>query len=517
MSLVLAAAAREAPLPEALRDPACYPHAVAGRVELVETHISWVLLAGDYAYKLKKPVRLPFLDFSTLDARRRYCEEELRLNRRTAPELYLEVVPLVRTARGPAFGAPGEPLDYAVRMRRFPDDALADAMAARGALGPAEVDAMAEALVRFHAALPAAAPGDDWGAPARIAAPALGNFDQLAALGVAPADAAALEPLRAWTEGECRRLAPVFEARRAEGRVRECHGDLHLGNIAFVGGRAMPFDCIEFDPALRWNDMASEVAFLVADLLAHALPWAAWRLLNAWLERTGDYGSVAVLRFYLVYRAMVRAKVARLRPDDAAFRRYLRVAQSLARSAPPALLLMHGLSGSGKTTLSQALLERLGAVRVRSDVERKRLHGLDAAARAGAPPGAGIYSEEASRRTYERLGALAQGILGSGWSALVDAAFLKRGQRDALRALAARLGAPCAIVDCVAPPEELRRRLRARAALGADASDADVAVLEDELRRAQPLAADEEAIAVRAGGADARAAVEALAARFAAP
>ncbi|HEY6967273.1 MAG TPA: phosphotransferase, partial [Burkholderiales bacterium] len=269
------------PLIETLRDPACYPHPVE-RVEVIETHISWVLLAGAYAYKVKKPVRLPFLDFSSLAARRRYCEEELRLNRRTAPQLYLEVLPVVRTAQGAAFGGRGEALEYAVKMHRFAPGALAEQLARGGTLDAEKIDAIAAAVAPFHAAAPRAGAADDFGTPEQVAAPALANFDQIAALRT---DArAALEQLRAWTQAECARLAASFAARRAGGRVRECHGDLHLGNIAFVGARAVPFDCIEFDPALRWIDVASETAFLVMDLRAHGLAGASWRLLNAWLQ-----------------------------------------------------------------------------------------------------------------------------------------------------------------------------------------------------------------------------------------
>jgi hypothetical protein len=479
----------------ALRDPACYPHPAEG-VEVVETHISWVLLAGEYAYKVKKPVKLPFLDFSTLEARRRYCEEELRLNRRTAPELYLEVVPIAQTARGPAVAAPGEPIEYAVKMRRFASAALADDMARRGALGPAQIDAIAATLARLHAAAPRADPAGAHGAAAQIAAPAIGNFDQIAALGAGPGAAARLERLRAWTEGETRRLQPEFAARQAGGHVRECHGDLHLGNIVFIDASAVPFDCIEFDPALRWIDVMSEVAFVVMDLLAHRLAAGAWRLLNIWLEATGDYDGVAVLRFYLVYRALVRAKIARMRGSDEQFCLYLGLAESLAKAAPPLLVLMHGLSGSGKTTVSQAALERLGAVRTRSDVERKRLHGLEPEARSGAGLDAGIYAAAASRRVYDHLAGLAAGILAAGYPAIVDAAFLRREQRDPFRRLAERLGAACVIAACTAPEATLRRRVTERAARASDASDAGTAVLEYQLAASQPFAQQEDAIAV---------------------
>ena len=486
---------------DALRDPARYPHPV-DTVEVIETHISWVLLAGKYAYKVKKPVRLPFLDFSTLAARRRFCQEELRLNRRTAPELYLEVVPIARTADGPTVGAAGEPVEYAVRMSRFAPEVLADAMARAGTLGPERVDAIAAALAAFHAAAPEAGIAGGFGTAERVATPAMGNFEQIAALEAGRGEAARLERLRAWTAHECVRLEHVFEARLYAGRVRECHGDLHLGNIAFIGRRAVPFDCIEFDPALRWIDVMSEVAFLVMDLLAHGLEGLAWRALNAWLEASGDYDGVAVLRFYLVYRAMVRAKVACLRGAAAEFQSYLALAESLTAERPRAVVLMHGLSGSGKTTVSQAVLERLGAVRVRSDVERKRLHALQARARSAADLDTGIYDPAASGRTYSRLAFLVRHVVKAGYSAVVDAAFLRRVERDRFLGVARELGARLLIASCSAPPEVLRRRVAARESAGTDASDAGAKVLASQLGTCEPLTGDEELHAVTVETAD---------------
>jgi hypothetical protein len=496
-------------LVERLRDPARYPHPV-DRVELIETHISWVLLAGDYAYKLKKPVDLGFLDFSTLAARKRCCEEELRLNRRTAPALYLEVIPIGGTPEEPRPGALPA-IEYAVKMRRFDQDARLDRVAKRGALAPALVDALAAAIAEFHARVERAPPGSEWGAPERLLAFCEQNFETLETmepLADAPADFEHLESLRTWTRHEFTARRERFVERRHAGFVRECHGDLHLGNIALIDGAPVAFDCIEFNPDLRWIDVQSEVAFLVMDLLDHRLEAAAWRCLDRYLGATGDYEGLAVLRFYLVYRALVRAKVAALRagqPDlDAAARArvaaerrgYFELARRLADAARPAIVLMHGLSGSGKTTVAQALLERLGAVRVRSDVERKRLHGLDARARSGAGLDAGLYAPEATLRTYGRLAEAARAIVDAGVTAIVDAASLRRADRAAFRDLARELGVPFAIATCEAPRTALRERVAARARAGADASEATAEVLERQLVTQEPLDADERAEAV---------------------
>jgi hypothetical protein len=495
------------PILAALREPVSYPHP-ADRVELVETHISRVFLAGDYAYKVKKPVALAFLDFSTLEARRFYCEEELRLNRRTAPELYLRVVPITRGPGGVRVGGEGEAVEYALEMRRFPQDALADSLARRGGLGAPQVDAIAAAVADFHASIPAAPDGSEQGTPERVTATALASFAQLDAFVTDAAAKKALGELRDWTAREGDRLRGVFAARKRDGFVRECHGDLHLGNIAFLEGRPVLFDCIEFDPALRWIDVMNEVAFLAMDLLEHGLHADAWRALNAYLEATGDYAGVRVLRYYLVYRAMVRALVACIRerqPGSAAaqgrahreFGTYVALARTLSASRGRALILMHGLSGSGKTTVSQTMLEELGAVRVRSDVERKRLHGLDAGARTHAELRGGIYAPESTRLTYDRLKDAARDVVESGYRAIVDAAFLGRGEREAFRALARDAGAAFLIASCEAPENTLRERVATREKAARDASEAGVAVLDNQLATSEPLGESELPCAVR--------------------
>jgi hypothetical protein len=489
-----------------LRDPACYPHP-ADRVELIETHISWVFLVGDYAYKVKKPVDLGFLDFSTLEKRRFYCEEELRLNRRTAAGLYLAVVPVAESPGGPRVGGTGKAIEYALEMRRFPQEALGDSLARRGGLREAQVDAIAAAIAAFHSTIPAATQDADFGSPERVAAPALANFEQLGRFVADPAESARLAELRAWTVGESARLREAFAARKRGGFVRECHGDLHLGNIAFLDGRPVPFDCIEFSPGLRWIDVMNEVAFLMMDLLEHGLDAAGWRFLNAYLQATGDYAGVRVLRYYLVYRAMVRAMIACIRehqPGTGAaaqgrahreYGEYLALAGSLAASARPALVLMHGLSGSGKTTVAQKMLEALGAVRVRSDVERKRLYGLAAGARTHAQPYSGIYGPESTRLTYDRLKQAARDVVESGYCVIVDAAFLWRAERDQFRSLARELGAQFLIASCRASEAALRSRVARREAAMSDASEAGVAVLENQLATQEPLGADELAYA----------------------
>jgi uncharacterized protein len=485
----------------ALQNPACFGGGVQ-RVTALETHISYVLLTGAYAYKIKKAVNFGFLDFTTLAARRFFCEEEVRLNRRLAPDLYLDVVPITGSIDAPRLGGAGHALEYAVRMREFSQDALASRLLARGELPPEDIDALAAAVARFHGAVEVAAPGGGFGAPEGVYRTAQDNFRTLRPLLTDASERAEIDALAAWTEREASARRGALLRRVEEGFVRECHGDLHLGNIARIDGRLTIFDCIEFSPGFRWIDVMSEVAFTVMDLEYRDRRDLARRFLNAYLEHTGDYGGLSVLRFYLVYRALVRAKVARLRAGQLAsgeqraalddYQSHVRLARGYAEAHRPAIVITHGLSGSGKTTLSQALLEMFGAVRVRSDVERKRLHGMDARQRDRHGIEDGLYAGAATEATYQRLAELSRTIVAAGFVAIADAAFLKRSQRELFRALASELGVPFVIVDFAASEATLRERIARRAAAGTDASDADLAVLEHQLRIQDPLAPGEQ-------------------------
>lgn len=483
-----------------LRRAAAYSHP-APSVECLETHISWVLLAGDYAYKLKKPLDLGFLDYSTLALRRAACEEELRLNRRTAAELYLDVVAITGPEDAPCIDGDGPVLDYAVRMRRFDQAALFGNLLDAGRLTPQLIDAVACHVADFHAAAEVAGVSAGYGNASAVHFPVRQNFDQIR---VRLDDAGLrerLEQLARWSEERFGRLKPILDRRLAEGRVRECHGDLHLGNLVLLEGAPRLFDGIEFNPSLRWIDVIADAAFLVMDLEARGRTDFANRFLNAYLERTGDYEALRVLPYYLAYRAMVRAKVAAIRLEQVdagergacmdALRTHVALAESYARPTCAALLIACGVSGSGKTSQSQPLVEARGVIRLRSDVERKRLFGLAPEARSDSGLAAGLYNAEVGRATYARLADLATTVITAGRAALVDATFLHKAQRELFRTLARTLQVPCVTLVFEAPPEVLRERVRRRAALGGDASEADVSVLEAQLAQREPLDEDE--------------------------
>jgi aminoglycoside phosphotransferase family enzyme/predicted kinase len=432
-----------------------------------ETHISWVLLAGAFAYKLKKPVTLPFLDYGTVAQRRFYCHEELRLNKRFAPDLYLDVVDLA-----------GEP---AVRMKRFDEAQRLDHVSSNGDLTGAHIAQLARDLVAFQSCAAIAAP--EFGTPEIIRADALENFDELQRL--MPIEMPLLTRLRDWTEAAWQHRMPDFAARHAVGRIREGHGDLHLGNLVLLDDRVVPFDGIEFNADFRCIDVASEIAFTLLDLLDHGRPGLAHWLLDAWLTWSGDFDALKVLRFYLVYRAMVRAKVAALRGQEShaagdlqEAAGYLALAMRLTTLPAPTLTITSGPSGCGKTFETSRRLasaDFLHTIRLRSDVERKRLFGLAPDADSGGT----IYTPEATERTYARLAELAETTLRNGWSVIVDAAFLKRAERDAFRALARRLSVPFTLIAPQVSPDELARRIRARRN---DASEATVEIMKQQLQ-----------------------------------
>jgi len=486
-----------------LLDPAAYPHQVQD-IHLIETHISWVILTGEFAYKVKKPVELGFLDFSTLQARRHYCEEELRVNRRTAAGLYLDVVPIAAGPGGARVGL--EPAaEYAVRMRQFPHTARLDRCLLDGRLGRPEAHSLARTIARFHRDLPSRQEIDPAFEVERVVKPARNNFLHLAPAAFDDESQQRLAVIEAWTLQQAEALAPVFAARARSGAVRECHGDLHLENLLLLEGSFIPFDALEFNPNLRWIDLANDIAFLVMDLMARGRPDLGYSVLNSWLEETGDYESLAVMRFYLVYRSMVRAVVTAIRrrqlaapePGDSArlgAARYVELAAELVDTPPSRLLLMHGLSGSGKTWRSERLVAGLPALRVRSDLERKRLPGLADSQRRAGEIGAGLYAQEVTERTYARLAECCATGLRAGFDMIADASFLRRAYRSRFLALAKSLGAGFAIVDCNAPRPVLEARIRERAALAQDASDADLAVLEYQLSHHDPLSASERAL-----------------------
>jgi uncharacterized protein len=496
------AAPDTARLVRALQDPRCYPHE-AGPVRVIETHISYVLLTGPYAYKLKKPLRLPFLDFSTLERRKHFCDEELELNRRLAPDLYLGVVPIGGSLGEPRVGR-GRAIEYAVRLRQFDPDATADRMLERGLLERETVERLAATIAEFHLA----APPSEGKHPGRLAVENVVELEHaLASAGVR----LSADDVEGFVRREAARLDGHFAERRIGGAVRDLHGDLHLENLVLIDGTLRAFDALEFDARLRSVDVIDEAAFVVMDFAAHASPDLAYAFLNRYLEVTGDYSGLALLPFYLLHRALVRAKVRAIKAQgDAAaaaerIAPYLALARRLMPPRRPRLILTYGLSGSGKTTVTDALVPRLPAVRLRSDLERKRLAGVEPTAHGGLGVGEGRYDAAATERTYAALRDGSGRALSAGINVIVDATFLSRARRAEFAELAERHDARVTILVCEAPQSVLRARIDARAAGGKDASEATQDVLDAQLEHAEAPQPGEGANVLRvdtSGGVD---------------
>lgn len=455
----------------ALADPA---HHGGRPVDRIDTYTATVFLVGDDVYKLKKAVRFPFLDFGDVDARHRACADEVRLNRRTAPELYLGVVPVTREADGAlALDGRGTPVDWVVHMRRFDQDTLFDRMAERGALTPALIADLAEAIADFHDR------AETGCRDAPLAEVIAGNARDFAgeAAGIAPADE--LAALSEASRREVDRWAGLLESRRRNGRVRRCHGDLHLRNICLVDGRPTLFDCIEFNESFACIDVLYDLAFLLMDLLHRDLRGAANLVLNHWLDHGGDLDGLPVLRLMMAVRAAVRAKVAGFglagaeEPEALAAegRAYVGLSRALLAPPRPRLIALGGLSGTGKTTLARGLAALVpegapGAVVLRSDVMRKRLAGVGLTERLPAE----YYTPETSARVYDALADRARALLAAGLPVIVDAVHARPEERAAVAAVAEGAGVPFDGLWLDLPLAERQARLGRRVG---DASDAD--------------------------------------------
>jgi aminoglycoside phosphotransferase family enzyme/predicted kinase len=466
--------------------PNDYPHPVDGKIEAHETHISRVYLAGKFAYKLKKETKTAFLDYSTLDLRLKACEEELRLGRRYAKDLYIRVVPITRDEERMVVDGLGPIIDYAVQMHRFETDAILAERLAQNLVVDEDIVEIARTTSKFHREAEIVH-GDFDSFQEKTLDFAIDNFDVIQSQ-PHPEIKMEIDFLRDWIRQEWGRLLEKSHDRYRAGKVRECHGDLHCGNVVHWAGRWVLFDGIEFNTDLTRIDVIYDVAFLMMDLQARGRRDLAYVWINAYIEETGDHDALSVLRWYLVYLALVRAKVAAMREHQldgdpqgkqssrAEVVRYTQLAHEFATASQSTeLWITHGLSGSGKSTESLRVIKSLGSIRVRSDVERDRMFG------------SGHYDANATQATYQRLHELAEIIIDAGYNAIVDATFLKQEQRALFHRLAQRKGIPFRILDCRADLATLRIRIEERLAQGQDPSEANPAVLEKQLQAYEPL------------------------------
>ena len=479
-------------VPQALMSSAAYPHPTED-IRLVETHLSWVFLTGEFVYKVKKPLSYSFVDFSTLALREHFCAEELRLNRRFNTEIYLDVIPIVADEDiGLRIGDPKESdlaMDWAVKMRQFDPSAQADVLLSRQQLHVDELHTFGMHLAEQHDALPVVS-GDY-----EPIAPMLANFDSLKQVDAVSIHADKIVANEQYTRSLITDFRELLMQRHRTGHVRECHGDLHLSNIVRLDAGLSAFDCLEFSEELRNIDTANDIAFLFMDCLVKQRPDLAYTFIDGYLDTSGDYAGAELLPLFSIYRSMVRAKVAALRleqvPDDTVSAEKLAAhidwACEQSKREAGHLILMHGYSGAGKSFWAKQLVPRVNAIRIRSDVLRKTQAGMSPQQRSDLAVGEAMYSTDSSESVYRNMAKHAARLLSGGENVVIDATCLRAAQRALFYRVAEDASAACTVVALTASQQVLEQRIRQRSADGADPSDADTTVLAWQQQNADPL------------------------------
>jgi aminoglycoside phosphotransferase family enzyme/predicted kinase len=484
---------------ECLLNPSAYP-VKTRRVELIQTHISWLFLTDTHVFKLKKPVNFGFLDFSTLDLRHFYCFEELRLNRRLCPDIYEQVIALRETDAGAAFTGDGKVIEYAVMMKRLPADSMLDRLIYCGRISVEDIRAVALEISRFHSGARTSPHISEFGSLEQIQDNWRENFDQAAAFQTSTLPPEVASTILSYVESFIDSHRSLFADRVKNGFIRECDGDIHLGNICLLNNTVYIFDCIEFNERFRCSDTAADIAFLLMDLDYHRRPDLADAALTTYILASGDTDSARLISFYKVYRAFVRGKVESLQFHDPGITReariaaekraigYFRLAQGycLRSNLPLTLFITCGTMGCGKSTLAGQLAFELGLKTFNSDAERKQLAGLHPESAVRVSFGEGLYSNEMSQATYRQLELLADAELASGHSVLIDAGFRTAAIRAAFARLASSQGARFVILHVQCAPEEQIRRLRERSSCGVSVSDGRVELLDQQKSLFEP-------------------------------
>ena len=456
---------------EALLKPGAYP-CKPQDVELAQTQMSFIFLTGNYVYKVKKPVNLGYLDYTTLEKRKFYCYQELELNRRLCPNVYLEVVPVVRGGDSIFVEAHGEAIEYAVKMRQLPRERMMDRLLSTGQVSLEMVTRVAQRLAEFHQKAETDPQISAYGDVDIISGNAEENFAQTEKYIGVSISARGYRHIKDYTDRFIQQNTPLFRKRVEEGRIRDCHGDLHAAHICFINGICI-YDCIEFNDRFRYSDVASEVAFLAMDMDRYGCGDLSHCFVDAYVELSHDGELLHLLDFYKCYRAYVRGKVESFKLDDTyisegekqealgAAGRYFALAYSYARGRP-LLIITTGLVGTGKTDLSHALAHRLGMPVISSDIIRKELADIPLDEHRFEEFEGGIYSEDFSRGTYSRMLIETRSLLSRGSSVIIDASFKKADERYRAGRLAEEMDADFLIIECALDEETIKQRLKQR-------------------------------------------------------
>lgn len=484
-----------AALVKAMLDPNFYPHAPS-HVDLVQTQMSFVFLAGEYVYKVKKPVNLGYLDYTTLEKRRYFCEREVELNRRLCPDTYLATLPITKAGHGINLAAPGEPVDYAVKMRHLPQDRMMNVLLGKEEVSNGMVEQVAHRLAQFHSEAETSAAISAFGEPSAIGVNTDENFTQTEKSIGRTISREKYARIKAYTRRFLEGNASHFRTRVFDGKIKDCHGDLHAAHVCFTDGICI-YDCIEFNDRFRYGDVASEVAFLAMDIDHYGRADLSHQFVQSYVKFSQDLDMLRLLPFYKCYRAYVRGKVESFKLDDkyiserdkedARFTAsgYFDLASFYVRPRP-ALLITVGVTGTGKTTIAEAMARHTGLVVISSDVVRKQLAGVPSAEHHFDSFGTGLYSPEFSRRTYDTMIGRARDFLASGTSVILDASFIKAADRLKVKDLADEIGVDMFVLECRANEDLIRTRLSGRMNEGT-VSDGREEILDPQLRTFEPV------------------------------
>lgn len=493
--------------PENLLRAEVFPHPVT-ELNLIQTHISWVIKTGTQVYKIKKPVNFGFLNFSTLELRKQYCEIEFKLNQRFAPHLYQQVCRILGPVHHPRISTSphetGEVLEYAIQMQQFDERGLFSHLQSAGELKEEHLKALALEVAHFHNKIDREIPDPHLGTAESINQPVLQNFEQIRPFLKEGSDLSKIDEIEAWAKAFYAQHMAYFNTRRQMGFVRACHGDLYLDNIVLFEGKPTLFDCIEFNEEFRWIDVFNDIAFLMMDLEFRGRSDLAYVFLNEYLTQTGDYEGLILLRYFQCYRAVVRAKIAlfSLEPSQSEevtdalwdrYRRYVDLALSYLHVEGKQMILLQGLSGTGKSTLAKQWAPRIKGIHIRADIERKRMNQVDFLEHGQTKM---LYTPEQHEKTYERLRELSGIILDAGFPVLIDAAFLKKDSRQIALEWGLKKQAACVMVSCQAPHELIRERIEQRGLHGQDPSDATWEVVKQQIQEQEPFTDEEQAFSV---------------------